>query len=279
MSESAYFLALRSPRPPQLNAPLLIYLPGGDGTGRLFYRQLEGLEKVFDIRCLEIPPDDLTGWDQLVEQVIELVKTELSERPRSAVYLCGESFGGCLALKIMLTLPALFDHLILVNPASAFNRHWLYWASCLVCPVPEPIYRTFWLGFLPILAALGRIEADDRRALLTAVQLMTQETSIWRLGLLREFQISDQQLKQIEQPTLLIASGRDSVLPSISEAERLYQLLPQAKKYILPDSGHACLIEADVHLYDILQSAAFLPGSQSQSSQSQPSQSQSVIEH
>lgn len=274
MSESAYFLALRSPRPRQLDAPLLIYLPGGDGTGRLFYRQLEGLEKAFDIRCLEIPPNDLTGWDQLVEQVVELVRTELGEQPRSAVYLCGESFGGCLALKIMLTSPALFDHLILVNPASAFNRHWLYWASCLVRPVPEPLYRAFWLGFLPILASLGRIEADDRQALLTAVQLMTQETSIWRLGLLREFKISDQQLQQIKQPTLIVASGRDSVLPSVSEAERLCQLLPQARKYILPDSGHACLIETDVHLSEILQSVAFLP-----ESQSQLSQSESVIEY
>lgn len=263
MSESAYFLSLRSPRPRQPNAPLFIYLPGGDGTGQLFFRQLEGLEKAFDIRCLEIPPNDLTGWDQMAEQVVELVKAELSECPRSTVYLCGESFGGCLALKIMLRSPHLFDRLVLVNPASAFNRDsWLYWASYVARPVPESIYRIFWLWFLPILASLGRIEADDRQALLTAVQLMTQETSVWRVSLLREFQIDDNQLRQIKQPTLIVASGRDCILPSVAEAERLCQLLPHAQSYVLPDSGHACLIEADVNLYDILQSVIFLPQSQ-----------------
>lgn len=264
MSESPYFLALRSPRTPRLNAPLFIYLPGGDGTGQLLYRQLEGLEKTFDIRCLEIPPDDLTSWEQLSEQVVALVEAELKQGPRSAVYLCGESFGGCLALKVVRRAPDLFDHLTLVNPASAFNRRsWLYWPSFLARPVPNVIYQNFWLWFLPVLASLGRIEADDRRALLTAVQCMTQETSVWRVALLREFQLSDAQLQQVTQPTLVIASGRDHVLPSVDEAERLTRLIPHAKKYVLPDSGHACLLESDVYLHDILQAVDSLPQRQS----------------
>lgn len=262
MSDSPYLLALRSPRPHQPSAPLFVYLPGGDGTGQLFYRQLEGLEKTFDIRCLEIPPDDLTGWDCLADQVIELVKAELRQCPRSHVYLCGESFGGCLALKIMARSPDIFDRLVLVNPASAFNQQsWLYWASYLTRPVPELVYHAFWVWFLPILASLGRIEPKDRRALLTAVQSMTQETSVWRLGLLREFQMNDDQIRKIEQPTLVIASGRDCILPSVNEAERLCRLLPHGRTYVLADSGHACLIESGVNLYDILQSSVFLPQS------------------
>jgi pimeloyl-ACP methyl ester carboxylesterase len=243
-----------------LNAPLFIYLPGGDGTGQLFHRQLEGLEKAFDIRCLEIPPNDLSGWDQLVEKVVALIEDEVRESPRSSVYLCGESFGGCLALKIVLHSPHLFDHLVLVNSASAFKRRsWLYWFSFLARPVPEPLYHAFWLWFLPILASLGRMEAEDRRALLNAVQLMTQETSAWRVVLLREFEMSDDQLSQIHIPTLIIASGRDNVLPSVGEADRLCYLLPHAHKYVLPDSGHACLLEADVNLYEILQTNQLLP--------------------
>ncbi len=283
MSESAYFLALRSPRPRQLNAPLFIYLPGGDGTGQLFHRQLEGLEKAFDIRCLEIPPDDMTDWDELVAEVIHLVETELASAPRSQVYLCGESFGGCLALKIMLRSPQLFDHVVLVNPASAFREQsWLYGLSFLARPVPKPIYRFFWVWFLPLLAALGKIEADDRRLLLNAVQLMTQETSIWRVELLRQFQISKAELAQIQQPTLIVASGRDWVLPSVQEADRLVACLPQAQKYVLPESGHACLLESDVNLYEILRSVNFLPQpipqSPSQSPPQSPSQSQPQLQ-
>lgn len=260
MSESAYLLVLRSPRPPQPNAPLFVYLPGGDGTGQLFHRQLEGLETTFDIRCLEIPPDDMTGWDELARQVIDLVKRELADHPRSMVYLCGESFGGCLALQMIQRTPQLFDRLILVNPASAFRRHsWLYGLSFLVRPVPEAIYRLFWVWFLPLLASLGRIEATDRRALLNAVQMMSQETSIWRLSLLRAFEISDRALSQIQQPTLVIASGRDLILPSLQEAEFLVSTMPQAQSYLLPESGHACLLESEVHLHQILTESHFLP--------------------
>ncbi len=263
---SAYLLALRSPRPPRPKAALLIYLPGGDGTGQLFYRQLAGLEQVFDIRCLEIPANDLTGWEQLVAQVVALVQIELRQGERPAVYLCGESFGGCLALKVIQHSPELFDRLILVNSASAFNRDsWLYWLSLLAYPVPDPLYRAFWLGFLPILAALQRIEAKDRRTLLNAVQMMTQKTSIWRMSLLREFQLSNAQLRQISQPTLIVASERDCILDSVREAHRLSRLLPQAQIHILPESGHACLLEADVNLHQILAAVNFLPQPASQS--------------
>ncbi len=263
MPDSAYLLALRSPRPVQPHAPLFVYLPGGDGTGQLFYRQLEGLEKAFDIRCLEIPPDDQTGWDDLAQQVVELVKAELNQKNR-LVYLCGESFGGCLALKVILRAPHLFDQLILVNSASAFSRRsWLYWPSFLAIPVPEAGYRLFWLWFLPLLAAVSRIDPDDRRILLNAVQTMAQETSIWRVALLREFQISDAELQTISHPTLLIASGRDLVLPSVQEAQRLSSLLPKAQMHVLPESGHACLLEAEVHLNDILAAANFLPPARS----------------
>ena len=257
---SAYLLALRSPRPPRPQAPLLIYLPGGDGTGQLFYRQLASLEQTFDIRCLEIPANDLTHWEQLVEQVVGLVQAELNRGARPTVYLCGESFGGCLALKVIQHSPELFDRLILINSASAFNSSsWLYWPSFLAYPVPEPLYRTFWLWFLPILAALERIEPADRRTLLNAVQMMTQNTSLWRVSLLREFQLSDAQIQQIRQPTLIIASGRDLILPSVQEAERLSHLLSQAQTVVLPNSGHACLLETDVNLHEILASAQFLP--------------------
>lgn len=260
MPTSRTFPFFRTPRPLNLAAPLLVYLPGMDGTGELFSRQLAGLEHAFDIRCLAIPPDDLTGWDRLAEQIVELIHLELKQQAKRSIYLCGESFGGCLALKVMLKAPELFDRLILINPGSSFKRHpWIYWGSYLVNPLPEAVYRAACVSFLPFLAALGRMEVDDRRALLTAMQTVTQRSSIWRMSLLREFTISDAELAQIKQPTLLIASARDSLLPSVPEAERLLQVLPVAQIMKLPESGHACLLEFDINLYDLMQSANFLP--------------------
>ena len=42
--------------------------------------------------------------------------------PERPVYLLGESFGGILAIMLAARRPDLVDRLVLVNPATAFNR-------------------------------------------------------------------------------------------------------------------------------------------------------------
>lgn len=250
----------QTPRPTNPNAPLFIYLPGMDGTGDLLSRQLAGLERGFDIRCLTIAINDLSSWEELTEQVVELIEQALQHRSERSVYLCGESFGSCLALKVSLHSPHLVHHLILINSATAFKQHpWIYWGSYLVRPFPEPFSQWSRLAFLPFLAALNRMEVSDRRTLLKTMQAVSQETSIWRISLLRNLQFSPKELQQIEQPTLLVAGRRDCLFPSVAEAERLAAHIPHAKVHVLPHSGHACLLEADVDLFDIMQANDFAP--------------------
>jgi pimeloyl-ACP methyl ester carboxylesterase len=105
---------------------------------------------------------------------------------------------------------------------------------------------------------MGRIGSSDRLALLEAMQSVPQKTSIWRLSLLSEFDVDEAQLKRVTQPVLLIAGDADRLLPSFNEAERLVSIFPNAQMCILPDSGHACLLEADVNLYKIMQAQHFL---------------------
>lgn len=260
MLESLNRFSFLNPHKTNPDVPLLIYLPGMDGTGKLFDRQTPGLEALFDIRRLAVAVDDLSNWEQFTEQIANLIQRELAQHPRESVYLCSESFGGCLAMKLMLHAPQLADHLILINPASSFKRYPLvYWGSHLVRPLPDVLHRFSCISFLPFLAALERMEVADRQALLEAVQSVSQETSIWRLSLLREFQVSEPELQRITQTTLVVASGRDRLLPSVQEAEHLIQHLPSARMHLLPYSGHACLLEAEVNLYKILQETDFLP--------------------
>lgn len=248
--------------PTQLNPryPLFVFLPGMDGTGQLLRLQTEGLEACFDVRCLAIPPDDLTSWDDLTEQVISLIEAELKKRPQRSVYLCGESFGGCLALKIVLRSPQLIDRLILVNPASSFRRQaFLQWGSQITRWLPPPLYSLSLVGFLPFLASLGRMHKSDCHALLASMQSVPQKTSIWRLSLLKEFDINEAQFSQIQQPVLIVAGAADRLLPSVEEAQHLVKSFPNAKMVVLPQCGHACLLEAGVDLYGILKAQNFLP--------------------
>jgi pimeloyl-ACP methyl ester carboxylesterase len=234
--------------------PLFIFLPGMDGTGRLLRHQLAGLRAAFDIRCLSIPPDDLTDWDGLTQQAAHLIQQEQKLLPSRPTYLCGESFGGCLALKLAAHFPQLCDRLILVNPASSFNRQPLInCGASLTQWLPNSLYRLSTLGLLPFLIAPQRVPRKNRQALLAAMQSVTPESAAWRLSLLSQFSLEQLPLERIEQPALVLAAGADRLLPSLAEAERLVNYLPNAQKTLLPESGHACLLETEVKLGKILQ--------------------------
>ncbi|MEH2436572.1 MAG: alpha/beta hydrolase [Nostoc sp.] len=239
--------------------PLLVYLPGMDGTGQLLRSQTAGLETGFDVRCLAIPRKDLNTWDVLAKSVLDLIYAELEKSSQRPVYLCGESFGGCLAMKVAIQTPDLFKRIILINPASSFRlRPWLNWASQLTYLVPSELYDVGALGLLPFIASLPRISQSDRHELLKTMRSVPPETVHWRLSLLREFDIDNEQLGRLTQPVLLIAGGSDRLLPSVTEVKRIGNILPNTKIVVLPHCGHACLLEEDINLYEILKDNDFL---------------------
>ena len=149
-----------------------------DGTGELLLNQLEGLEHLFDIRCLYIPSNDLSDWGRLVEQTALLIEMERKTTSTRPIYLCGESFGGCLALKLAGEFPELYDRLILVNPASSVNRQpWMTWGAPVAKWLPDPIYKISTLGLLPFLIAPERVSYQSCQALITAMQSVTPQSA------------------------------------------------------------------------------------------------------
>jgi pimeloyl-ACP methyl ester carboxylesterase len=253
----SYFLPPQNPQP---NAPLFIYLPGMDGTGQLLRPQIPLLEQSFDVRRLSIPVDDLTDWDGLAARIALLIQTELGpEIPRRALYLCGESFGGCLALKLAVMLPELCDRLILVNPASAFRRQlWLRSIASFKALLPADLYPLSCIVLLPFLANLNRIEAHDRDLLLRVMQSVQFKSATWRISLLDQFEVTIQQLQRLKQPTLVVTSGNDRLLPSQVEGKFLAQQIPRSSLHFIPEGGHAVLLERGVNLHEILLMHGFL---------------------
>ncbi|MDB9372187.1 alpha/beta fold hydrolase [Nodularia sphaerocarpa] len=248
-----------TPNRVQVDYPLFVYLPGLDGTGELLRSQTAGLEVGFDVRCLAIPRQDLTTWEELSNNVLDLIHAELEKSSHRPVYLCGESFGGCLAMKVATQSPQLFKRIILINPASAFQlRPWLAWTSQFTYFVPEHLYDLGALGLLPFLASLARIPRHLRHELLKTMRSVPPATVTWRLSLLKEFSVTEAQLRQLTQAVLLIVGASDRLLPSVNEANRLLNILPNPKIAILPDSGHACLLEHNINLYEILLNQNFV---------------------
>lgn len=238
---------------PQPHLPLFIYLPGLDGAGQLLQVQLAQLQKSYDVHCLVIPTNDLSDWPTLAQGVVNWVEQTQINRSNRPITLCGESFGGCLAMQVVAIAPQLFHHLVLVNPASAFSRRpWLALGSQFSRWLPEGIHQFAAVNFLPLLAAFERITLRDRQALEQAVRSLPAPTSAWRIELLSRFRTPIAELAQFAQPVLILASGRDQLLPSLAEAYYLKGIFPQAQVVELPQSGHACLLEATVNLHELL---------------------------
>lgn len=259
-----YFLL---PRQIKRDCPLFVYVPGLDGTGELFQNQIDKLPDDFDFRCLAIPANHLGDWNDLAQETIELIQEELEfNRDRGAyplgnrpVYLCGESFGGCLALKVALNNPSIIKRLILVNPASSFNQTPILSLGIGITQwIPDWLNNYSAVTLLPFLAELNRVAKGDRQALVQGMKSLPPKIVSWRLSLLKDFSVSPQDLQHLNIPSLIVAGGSDRLLPSVAEAQKLSELLPQAKAVILPQSGHACLIETETNLYQILQEHNFI---------------------
>ncbi|NJL47655.1 MAG: alpha/beta hydrolase [Leptolyngbyaceae cyanobacterium SM2_5_2] len=250
-------LRLLTPVAPASDKPLFVFLPGMDGTGELLITQLPNLEPYFDIRCLAIPSDDLSTWETMAAQVIRLVRQAARDR---WVYLCGESFGACLALHVVSQAPELATYLMLINSASSLHRFpWLHWLSHLTPWGLWSIAQTAVAGNLPLLANPSRIQVAEYRQLMRAIGSVSRASTAWRLSLLTQFRLEPLNLHRVKTPTVLVASLADLLLPSLEEAQQLAQLLPDARIYPLPDSGHASLVETEVSLSSILAEVGFLP--------------------
>ena len=164
-----------------------------------------------------------------------------------------------MALKLITYSPNLFDRLILVNPASSFSRqHWFGFGAFITQWLPTSVYKFFTLGLLPFLITPKRVSFNNRQALLKAMQSVTPESAAWRIFLLSQFKLEELPLHDIKQPVLVIAGEADGILPSTAEAERLVSHLPNAQKILLPKSGHACLLEREVKLEEIIRGQCFL---------------------
>lgn len=265
MSQMFPALNFITPTQPDTRKPLFVYFPGLDGSGELFASQIADLQPHVDIRCLKLAQDDLSPWDELATQALALINQEARDRP---LYLCGESFGACLALQVVAKAPTLARHLILVNSASCFHQlPWLQWVVNLTTWATSPLYESIYphlyktstLGSLPLLANLSRISRSQQAALLDAMGAVSKATLAWRLALLHQFRLEPLNLQRVTAQTLIVASQSDRLLPSMAEARRLATLLPNAHIHLLPYSGHISLLEDGISLGQILAHFGALP--------------------
>lgn len=244
--------------------PLLVYVPGMDCTGQGISKQLPYLiASGYDIRCVYIPSNDRSSWAKLVRRLIPLLRKEqvLDGKVRQ-VTLLGESFGGPLALRLAKAAPDIISRLVLVNPATNFQKSNPFASFCsstgLLALFPEALYKTAQDVLMPLMVNRDRVKLSDRRDIFSPVDLVPAACAAWRFSLLNDSTgLDNADISSIKIPTLLLSSAEDHVLSSVEEGGRLQRLLPNSKRIILPNSGHTVLLEDSMNLSDIMEMHGF----------------------
>ncbi|KAK4845152.1 hypothetical protein QYF36_001588 [Acer negundo] len=270
------------------DSPLLLYLPGIDGTGLGLIRQHQLLGKIFDIWCLHIPVKDRTSFigkclsiaqllvimynrDGLVKLVERTIRSESYRSPSRPIYIVGESLGACIALAAASCNHDVDLSLILANPATSFRKSILQPLLPLLEVMSDQIYPRVhdilslmtdsMVKGLCLQQIVGDISQDFIASsfyLSVVTDILPEETLIWKLQMLETAStFVNSRLNTVEAQTLILSSGRDQLLPSQEEGVRLCHTLPKCEIRSILDSGHFLFLEDGIDLVSIIKGTYF----------------------
>ncbi|KAK9120175.1 hypothetical protein Scep_018268 [Stephania cephalantha] len=161
----------------------------------------------------------------LVLLVENTIKLEYSHSPNSPIYLIGESLGGCLALAVAARNPDIDLMLILANPGDPLRM--------MMASMEKE---------LPLEEAVGDLLknlASIFNSLPVLLDILPKESILWKLQMLKSASShANSRLHAVKAETLVLASGKDKLLPSKEEAERLYDRLTSCQIRHFNESGH-----------------------------------------
>lgn len=226
-------------------APTVVMVPGLDGTALLFYRQVPLLAERFNVAAYPLPDDPDMTMDDLVEDLHELIGQVAS----TEVILCGESFGGALAMSYALARPSSLAGLVIINSFPRIrDRLSLRLAPLALRLVPwgaMALVRRFTESRLHS----PHVKPEDLAEFHQRAKAIGREGYIRRLEILAGYDIRDR-LNGISVPTLLLASDHDQLVASVDEAAFMAERIPDAEMRVLEGYGHICLINHDLDLLD-----------------------------
>ncbi len=231
----------------RLKTPLLL-VPGIDGTGKLFYRQIPTLERRFAVSTTPLR-DNAASMDELVADLHHAVSRAAPDGGRVA--LVGESFGGALTLSYALAHPQRVERLVILNSFAHFaSPARLSIGYHLLRATPWPLMRIVrTLNARRMHSA--RTERDEIRRFHDLMRSTTREGYLSRLRMLRQYDLRER-LHALDPPVLYLAADRDTLVPAVQQARLMSELSPRASMRVLEGHGHSCLIAPDLDLAAII---------------------------
>jgi pimeloyl-ACP methyl ester carboxylesterase len=226
----------------------VILVPGMDGTGLLFYRQVPLLARSYRVVTYALRETAAT-MDVLVSDLARIVETVAPTERRAIIV--GESFGGALALSFALARPEQVSRLVILNsfPYFAPQRR-LRLAAVGLGALPWGA-----MGLVRRLTAFRLHSPHTHRQEIDRFMELTARASrggyINRLKLLMQYDVRHR-LHELRAPTLFLAADRDHLVPSVAQARYMAARVPGSMLRVLEGHGHICLIAPDIDLEALL---------------------------
>jgi pimeloyl-ACP methyl ester carboxylesterase len=232
------------PQPLHAPAETIVLVPGLDGTGQLYYRQVPRLRHRYEV-VVHTLRDHVTRMDDLVADLHAVVAQAAAAGRR--VTLVGESFGGALALSYALTHPGQLSHLVVVNSFA-------YFAGQFRLRLGQHALRVAPWGVMRVVRHLTsrrhhspHTERDHLRRYHELMRATTRAGYLSRMRMLCEYDVRER-LQDLATPVLYLAADHDHLVPAVEQGRLMAARTPDAALRILEGHGHICLLAPDVDL-------------------------------
>jgi pimeloyl-ACP methyl ester carboxylesterase len=218
------------------DAPPLILIPGQAVSSTMWYPNVEALSREYRVITIDIlgdmgksiayqprpftQPTDFADW---MNDLFDELQIE-------AAHVAGLSYGGFIALRFALSSPARVKKLIPMSPASLLSIRPIFFARMMGMLLPSFILST-----------------RGKQKLMLGVYTERMTPIIEQMLTTTDFQYSmylpptftDEQLKQLSVPTLLLLGNREVIYDYKAAQRRAEKLIPQIKVEVVPNAGHA----------------------------------------
>ena len=232
--------------------PPLVYVPGMDGTGQLFYTQIPALARDYTVATYRLR-DDARDMEALVADLTRVAETAAARADGSGrpAVLVAESFGGALAMSFALAHPARVRALVVLNSFPHFRPQLrLQLAVAAIRMMPWGVMRIVRRVTASRLHS-RHTHRDEVRRFLALTARTTRRGYLNRLRILRHYDVRDR-LAALRVPVLYLAADQDHLIPSVEQARLMAARARDATTLILHGHGHSCFLARSLDLHAIL---------------------------
>jgi pimeloyl-ACP methyl ester carboxylesterase len=230
------------------HGPPLVFVPGMDGTGRLFYRQIPALSTDYRVVTYRLR-DEAASMEALIDDLRAVLDHAAPDAGPAVVV--GESFGGTVAVSFALAHPERVAALVVLNSFPYFAprvRLWMARRGLALIP---------W-GAMHLVRRMTAFRMHSRFTHRREVhRFLELSRGIRKHGYLNRLKIIGgydvrERLREIRVPTLFLAAEKDHLVPSVEQGTRMAARVPGAELRVLAGHGHVCMIAPGFDLAQIL---------------------------